>query len=506
MVTHAMTYLQESCARNPDKPALADSGETITYGQLWRQVCAAAPWISRTLNGARRRPVFVCIGRRASAAAALFSVACSGCFYVPVDLGLPEKRLLDMFQAVRPALVITTGPLSGSLPFPPVPTADWADISSGPACPETVEALLAAGADTDPLYCMFTSGSTGVPKGVLVSHRSVIDMVEQFCAVFGFDGGEIFGNQAPFDFDVSVKDLYLSLAAGGTVQILEKKLFLSPRTLVERMEERRVNTAIWAASAMKVLSALRTFDKVVPAALRRVMFSGEVLPAKVLNDWMDHLPDARFFNLYGPTEITCNCTWYPVERRFANDEPIPIGRPFGNCEVFLLDGDGEVTAPDRTGELCVRGSCLALGYYGRPEATRAAFCQNPLQTDWPERIYRTGDLARWNEKGELVYMGRADSQVKHMGHRIELGEVELAVNALPQVDSACCLYWEEKERLCLFYQAPRQDDRGVLNALKGTLPDYMIPNRVYYFEKLPENRTGKIDRAALRAQYLKKET
>lgn len=505
MIFHAMTYLRNSCARHPDKPALADGGDTITYGRLWRQVCAAAPWISAALK-ARRRPVFVCIGRRADSAAALFSVACSGCFYVPIDPSLPDKRLLDMFQTVRPALVITTGPLPKPLPFPPVLTVGWADISAGPAYPDVVEDLLAAGTDTDPLYCIFTSGSTGIPKGVLVSHRSVIDMIEQFCAAFGFDGSEVFGNQAPFDFDVSVKDLYLSLAVGGTVQILEKKLFLAPRALIERMEERRVNTIIWAASAMKLLSALQTFDKVVPAGLRRVMFSGEVLPAKVLNDWMDHLPNTRFFNLYGPTEITCNCTWYPVTRRFANGEAIPIGRSFGNCRVFLLDGGREITALGQPGELCVRGSCLALGYYSRPDITRTAFCQNPLQPDWPEPIYRTGDLAQWNGDGDLVYVGRADSQVKHMGHRIELGEVELAVNALLQVDSACCLYWEEKERLCLFYQAPEQDDRGVLNALKKTLPDYMIPNRVYYFERLPENRTGKIDRAALRAQYFTKET
>lgn len=364
------------------------------------------------------------------------------------------------------------------------------------------ERLWAEALDTDPLYCIFTSGSTGVPKGVLVSHRSVIDMAEQFTGAFGLGPDNIYGNQAPFDFDVSVKDIFLAAKNGGTVEILEKALFSMPKRLIERMEERRVNTVIWSVSAMKILSALKTFDVILPRHLKLVMFSGEALPCKVLNDWMNHLPEARFVNLYGPTEITCNCTYYEIDRPFADTDAIPIGKPFRNTGILLLDGEEPVTEPGRTGEICVTGTCLALGYYRNKERTAAAFCQNPAQTFWPERIYRTGDLGAWNDRGELMFLGRADSQVKHMGFRIELGEIEVAANAIGGVTSACCLYDHGREQLCLFYQGPEKMDREVIMALKAALPRFMVPSRLYYFEKLPENRTGKIDRAALRQTYI----
>ena len=356
--------------------------------------------------------------------------------------------------------------------------------------------------DTDPLYCIFTSGSTGVPKGVLVSHRSVIDMAEQFTGAFGLGPDNIYGNQAPFDFDVSVKDIFLAAKNGGTVEILEKALFSMPKRLIERMEERRVNTVIWSVSAMKILSALKTFDVILPRHLKLVMFSGEALPCKVLNDWMNHLPEARFVNLYGPTEITCNCTYYEIDRPFADTDAIPIGKPFRNTGILLLDGEEPVTEPGRTGEICVTGTCLALGYYRNKERTAAAFCQTPAQAFGPEWIYRTGDLGAGNDRGELMFLGRADSQVKHMGFRIELGEIEVAANAIGGVTSACCLYDHGREQLCLFYQGPEKMDREVIMALKAALPRFMMPSRLYYFEKLPENRTGKIDRAALRQTYI----
>jgi len=502
MIRTITTYLQNTAARFPEKTAFADRQNALTYRQLWELACRAGGEISRKLAGRRREPVFVCIGRNAASAASFFAVAASGNFYVPIDPDLPDRRLRDIFETMQPRLVITTDENTRALPFREADTVSLRELADKPADEGLLRDIFEAAMDTDPLYCIFTSGSTGVPKGVLISHRSVIDMAEQFTDTFGLNSENIYGNQAPFDFDVSVKDIFLAVRNGGTVQILEKALFSQPKLLIQRMEERKVNTVIWSVSAMKILSALKTFDVVLPKHLRLVMFSGETLPCKVFNDWSGHLPGVRFVNLYGPTEITCNCTYFEIDRCFADTDTIPIGRPFRNTGLLLLDGDKPVTEPGRIGEICVTGSCLALGYYRNPERTAAAFCQNPLQNAWPERMYRTGDLGSRNERGELMFIGRADSQVKHMGFRIELGEIETAANAMEGVTSACCLYDHQKERLCLFYQGPEQIDRELVGRLKRVLPRAMVPTSLRYLKELPVNRTGKIDRAALLREYI----
>ena len=481
VVSNVLSWLRDSYAAYPQKVAVSDIETEISYEMLWKKACIAGFELHRRMGGKKNRPVFVCIGRNTESILAFFSVLASGNFYVPVDCALPDKRLTDIYDTMQPELIITTEALKKPLPFPveksvsleELANADGGFDAGEPFVCRTIERSL----DTDPVYCIFTSGSTGVPKGVLISHRSIIDMAEQFAETFSLDESQVFGNQAPFDFDVSVKDIYLTVRCGASVHILDKPLFMMPKKLMERLDQFGVNTLIWAASAMKIVSALKTFESVVPEGLRLVMFSGEALPCKVLNDWRGHLPGVRFVNLYGPTEITCNCTYYIIDREFADSDSLPAGRPFVNSGVFLLDrgecigketGEGveetdgkAVTEPGTVGEICVKGTCLALGYYGMPEKTREAFCQNPLQTEWPERIYRTGDLGRWDEEGNLHFVGRADTQIKHMGHRIELGELETAANAIGFIGSAACLYHEQREKICLFYQADVQDDKAV---------------------------------------------
>lgn len=502
MVYNVMSCLDNSAGTYPDNIAAADGQAALTYRQLLEQARRIGTALSNKLNGARGRPVFVCIGRWVESLPAFFGTAASGNFYVPIDPSLPDRRLAEIYAAMKPQVVLTTRPDTRPLPFPDAETVSLETLLLTQPDENLLRRIKAEITGEYPLYCIFTSGSTGIPKGVLVSHRSVLNMTDQFTETFGLDHTAVFGNQAPFDFDVSVKDIYLTVKNGARMEILEKPLFSSPRRLIERMDERGVNTIIWSVSAMKILSALKTFETVRPSCLRRVMFSGEAMPCKLLNDWMRHLPEARFVNLYGPTEITCNCAYYQVDRAFGDSESLPIGGAFPNTRVFLLDGDRLVAQPGEPGEICVAGACLALGYYNSPERTAAAFCQNPLQTAWPERIYRTGDLGSWNRRGELMFLGRADSQVKYMGFRIELGEIETAASAVPFVSSACCLFDPGREQLCLFYQAERQDDRGLAAALRETLPRFMVPARLYWFERLPENRTGKIDRAALRRDYI----
>ena len=360
--------------------------------------------------------------------------------------------------------------------------------------------------DTDPVYCNFTSGSTGVPKGVLICHRSVIDFIGEFTKEFHITSDDVIGNQAPFDFDVSVKDIYSTLKMGATLIIIPKSYFMFPNAVVDMLDDNKVTTLIWAVSALCLLNRLHGLKHKVPSRINKIMFSGEMMPVKQLNAWRSYYPDALFVNLYGPTEITCNCTYYILDREFSDDDRLPMGNAFANERVFLLDeGDREIS-PDNigvTGELCVAGTALALGYYKNPTATSKAFTKNPLQDDFPETIYRTGDLAYYGSDGMLYFAGRKDFQIKHMGHRIELEEIESVLGSVSSVEHACCFFDEKKGKIVAFYVG-NDDKKQVLYEMKQKVPEYMLPNILRCVETLPLTKNGKTDRKLLRDMYEKK--
>lgn len=357
--------------------------------------------------------------------------------------------------------------------------------------------------DTDLLYVLFTSGSTGTPKGVAITHRSVIDYIDWVTGEFSITEEDSFGNQAPFYFDNSILDIYSALKTGAAMYIIPTKLFAQPVRLLQFLADNRITTIFWVPSAMIILSKLKAFRSVdVSKTLKRVLFCGEVMPNKQLNIWRQYLPDVVYANLYGPTEITDACTYYTVDREFSDDEPLPMGRPMRNTEVLVLDEhDRLVTEPEQVGELCVRGTSLAAGYYNNPEKTAAAFVQNPLQSAYEEKIYRTGDLVKYNDRHELIYLSRKDFQIKHMGHRIELGEIETAVSSLEGIDVCCCLYDDKRSRIVLFVEGDFTINE-INGQLRALVPDYMLPGKLICTQKLPLNANGKIDRVKLRQDYI----
>jgi acyl-CoA synthetase (AMP-forming)/AMP-acid ligase II len=248
-----------------------------------------------------------------------------------------------------------------------------------------------------------------------------------------------------------------------------------------------------------MVSTFKGFKSIRPDKLRKVIFGAESMPTKVYNYWKANYPDAVFVQIYGPTEITGVCTYHIIDRDYADDETIPIGKAFKNTEVFLLDEDDKlINRSDITGEICVKGSCLALGYYNAKEKSDAVFVQNPLNPYYSEKIYRTGDLAKYNDRKELVFVSRKDFQIKHMGHRIELGEIETAVMALPNVKNACCLYDQDKQKIVLFYETDAYDDITIVEALKDRLQRYMLPNVLHKTEDMPMLKNGKVDRVKLK--------
>ena len=491
-------YLRASAERVPDKIAFSDGESGLTFRELRRMAEGLGTFLCR--RGICRRPVVVFMRKSPQEAAAFFGVVAGGCFYVPIDEEMPLYRVELIFKTLNPRAVLCdekTRKAAEDLGY----AGGLYGYEEAAACDpdqELLDRIRAGQLDTDPLYIVFTSGSTGVPKGVVACHRSVIDYIEQLSAALGFSEDTVFGNQTPLYFDACLKELYPTIKFGATTYLIPKGLFLFPVKLVDYLNEHKINTVCWVVSALTMISGLGALKKTAPRYLHTIAFGSEVFPIRQFKLWRAALPQAKFTNLYGPTEATGMSCFYHVDRDFSEDEAIPIGRPFPNTGILLLNEKNQPAGPGETGEICIRGTCLTMGYYRMPEKTAECFVQNPLNDAYPELIYRTGDLGRYNDRGELVFVSRKDYQIKHMGHRVELQEIEAAASTHPEVAAVCAVFDKEKDRIGMYYAGGAEP--GELTAfLKERLPRYMIPNRIERLERLPLTPNGKINRKALAA-------
>lgn len=496
---NVLEWLESTAAVSPDKMAFADPDSTVGFAELAARAQGVGTYLAA--RQAPCTPVALFLEKSTTAICGMLGATYARCPYSVLDVRQPRERLLGIVGTLEPGIVLTDAAYADAareaFEGTSLDVVELEGILDTAADADVIAALRASALDVDPLYINFTSGSTGTPKGVAVCHRSVIDFITHFTSLFGFTAHDEIGNQAPFDFDVSVKDIYSGLLTGATVHMIPRDYFSQPAKLMDYLVERKITTCTWAVSAMCFVSIMGGFDYKVPETVNKVIFSGEVMPVKQLNVWRAHLPHATYVNVYGPTEITCNCTYYVIDREFARDEVIPAGRAFPNEKVFLLDeDDAEVVGAGEHGEVCVSGTALALGYYNDPARTTEAFMQNPLNARTLEMMYRTGDIGMWDEAGNLVYVGRKDHQIKHLGQRIELGEIEAGAQAVDDVERACCIYNAKKKRILLFYTGGIDKD-ALLEELKSRLPQYMVPSKVFEVESMPMTKNGKIDRKVL---------
>jgi D-alanine--poly(phosphoribitol) ligase subunit 1 len=503
MTTNVLQYLEESEKSYPDKIVFADDNNSISYTDLVDQAKRVGTHINKKINGALRKPIVVFVDRKMESVLPFFGVAYSGNFYVPIDMQMPLLRIELILKTLNPVAILANG---SDVKFALNISDDLLIIKYEDAINETIDEVSIGNnrrsiVDTDPLYATFTSGSTGVPKGVITCHRSVVDLTEDLVDTFGFTDKSIFGNQNPFYFDASIKDIFCTLKCAATMFVIPKTCFIFPAKLVEFMQKYEINSILWSAAAIALVANTKAFEKEKPEKLMKVMFSGEVMHNKVLNYWRKALPETMFVNLYGPTEITSVCSYYIVDKPYQDDDILPIGIPFDNTEIILLNSNNQIVKGDEIGEICVKGTCLAMGYFNNPEKTEEAFCQNPLNKHYPEIIYRTGDIARYNEEGQIMFLSRKDNQVKHMGQRIELGEIEILINSLESIDASICFYDHDKQKIVLVYQGERANNKYIIEGIKDKFPKYMFPNIMIGLEEMPYNLNGKIDRTLLKSKY-----
>ncbi len=300
---------------------------------------------------------------------------------------------------------------------------------------------------------------------------------------------------------MSVSDIYSTIMSGATFNIIPKINFSFPMNLIKYLNEHKINTIYWVPSALSIVANLNTFEYILPKYLKKVLFAGEVMTMPQLNIWRKYLPNIMYANLFGPTETTDICTYYVVNRKFKDNETLPIGVACENAQILLVTDEGKEAKDGEVGELYVRSSFVGNGYFNNQEKTQAAFVQNPLNKNYPEMVYKTGDIGKYNKYGEIEYLGRKDFQIKHMGYRIELGEIETNINALKGLTISACIYDTVDKQIVLFYESQTLNDEDVVNFANKKLLHYMRPNKIIKLDKMPHNANGKIDRVKLKEIY-----
>ena len=500
MKISVLNWLDSTAQQYPEKIVFTDSEHSIRFSEFNNITKAIASYLAEFLTSGS--PVAVMSGRHIFTPACFLGIVRAGCFYAPMDASMPKARLNQILNVINADCMLVDKEnleIAKKLDFRGRIIV-MEDIINTPCNEELLRKATASLNELSPLYMIFTSGSTGIPKGVITSHHSLMCYIDAVCSVLKINEDDVFGNQSPLDYIAAVRDIYLPIKTGASTVIIPKNEFSMPGKLFETLNKNRVTALCWSVAGIELPVKLGAFDIIKPQYLKKVCFSGSVMSCKYLKVWQQNLPDVMYVNQYGPTEATASCTYYVVDKEVTDDTVLPIGVPYVNYTITLLNEDGTATADGEIGEICVSGPILALGYYGDPERTAEAFIQNPLNKNYRELIYKTGDLGSYNKDGLLEFHGRKDRQIKHMGHRIELDEIEETAKQIESVADCCALYHKEKEHLYLFYTGEASSKEIVLH-FREVLPGFMSPRKLVQLEKFPTLPNGKTDMQALKSYF-----
>lgn len=503
MKINLLDCFEQTVQNKRDCTAVTHKEECISFGVLQKKAQLLAGVLLEQIGETMNSPIAVFLPKEIYTVVADIGIMYSCNPFMNLDVKTPKERIDNIIDLIQPCAIITSSKLVGKLGELAIPVVLIDEITDERIVDE--DRLLMRRRmliDTDPLCIINTSGSTGTPKGVVLNHRSFFDFMDWAIEEFRFDGSEIMGSLSPVVFDIVDFELCMLMIKGSALVLLDASLASFPARLLETLNDNKVNFIFWVPSIMVNIANMGLLDKLSVPSLKLVWFAGEVFPTKQFLYWYDKLPDTKFVNMYGPIEITLDCTFYIVESRPEEEKALPIGIACRNTDVLILNDKDEICNVNEDGELCVRGTSLAMGYYNNSEKTSLAFVQNPLNHSYPEMIYRTGDIVYKDENGLIQFKGRKDSLIKHMGYRIELGEIEhVIINNLKLVKYCCAVYNYAQKEIVLFYEKEEEiSGADFRKALSKMFPAYMLPSEYIRMDLLPRNTNGKIDRLILKNQ------
>lgn len=491
-------YLEAGASRHPDRTAIVDSHRnTITYGELNRHADSFAAFL-RTEGVKPGDRVGVVLPKSIEAITAFFGIMKAGAAYVPVDYTAPADRCQRILGDCQVRAVVVDSVCLDVIPESAAATVigvgRFRSITKAPGAPVPF-----ARKASDLAYILYTSGSTGMPKGVMLTHDNAISFVEWASDALQPHERDRFSSHAPFHFDLSILDIYLCIKHGAELHLVSEELGKNPKDLAAFIEERQLSVWYSTPSILTLLVQFGNLDGRDYSHLRIVLFAGEVFPVKHLRALQQLLPHPAYFNLYGPTETNvCTFARIPATIPDAREAPYPIGHPCTHCEALVLDVDGREVPPGGEGLLYISGRSVFPGYWNRPAENAAVFLDRENA-----RWYNTGDVVRWSADEGFIYVGRKDRMVKRRGYRIELGEIERALYLHAKLREVAVVSFATDSGVeivaCLSTSAggDRPSIIDLKTFCKAKLPAYMSPDRFVFFDRLPRTSTDKVDYQAL---------